>query len=115
MCQGARRPQIMALPVIAVDIGPVARNFSNSLRQATKGIAANMLDTGNFDADTAAMLRELCDSVCAQFVSLALDEQKMREVIATAIIGMATNGQRNPNRIRRYARFKAAEQLILPL
>ena len=57
-----------------------------------------MLQTDAFDAQTATMLRQLYDRVCAQFVSLAPDEQNMREVIATAILGIATNGQRNPDR-----------------
>ena len=74
-----------------------------------------MLQTDAFDAQTAAMLRQLYDRVCAQFVSLAPDEQSMREVIATAIIGIATNGQRKPDRILRYARFKAAELMSIPL
>ena len=74
-----------------------------------------MLQTDAFDAQTAAMLRQLYDRVCAQFVSLAPDEQRMREVIAAAIIGIVTNGQRNPERILRYARFKAAELLSTPL
>jgi hypothetical protein len=75
----------------------------------------DMLQTGPFDAETAEMLRRLHERVCAQFVPLAADERKMREVIATAIVGIATNGQRNPDRILRYARFKAAERFILPL
>jgi Second Messenger Oligonucleotide or Dinucleotide Synthetase domain len=33
----------------------------------------------------------------------------MREVVAPAIIDIATSGQRNPERILRYARFNAAE------
>ena len=74
-----------------------------------------MLQTDAFDAQTAAMLRQVYDEVCAQFVSLAPDEQYMREVIATAILGIATNGQRNPNRILRYARFKATELMSTPL
>ena len=74
-----------------------------------------MLQTDAFDAQTAALLRQLYDTVCAQFVSLAPDEQNMREVIATAILGIATNGQRNPDRILRYARFKAAELMSTPL
>jgi hypothetical protein len=37
----------------------------------------------------------------------------MRDVIATAILGIATNGQRNPARILRYARFKAVEQFAI--
>ena len=74
-----------------------------------------MLQTEAFDSDTAVMLRRLYDTVCAQFVSLAPDEQIMQEVIATAILGIATNGQRNPERILRYARFKAAELLSTPL
>lgn len=74
-----------------------------------------MLATDAFDADTAAMLRDVYDRVCAQFVSLAPDEGKMREVIAAAIIGIASNGQRNPDRIARYARFKAAEALSAPI
>ena len=74
-----------------------------------------MLQTDAFDAQTAALLRQLYDTVCAQFVSLAPDEQNMREVIATAILGIATNGQRNPDRILRYARFKAAEVMCTPL
>jgi hypothetical protein len=61
------------------------------------------------------MLQRLYDVVCAQFVSIAPDEQRMREVIATAILGIATNGQRNPERILRYARFKAAELMSTPL
>jgi hypothetical protein len=69
-----------------------------------------MLPTDAFDPDTAAMLRRVYDKVCAQFVSLAPDEQKMRDVIAAAVIGSASNGQRNPDRIMRFARFKAAEQ-----
>ena len=68
-----------------------------------------MLQTGAFDAETATMLQGLYDKVCAQFVALAPDEQRMRDVIAAAVIGIATNGQRNPDRILRYARFKAAE------
>jgi hypothetical protein len=68
-----------------------------------------------FDPDTAAMLREVYDRVCAQFVSLAPDEKTMRETIAAAVIGIATNGQRNPDRIARFARFKAAEVFSLPL
>jgi hypothetical protein len=39
----------------------------------------------------------------------------MREAIATAIVGIAANGQRNPERILRYARFKAAEVMSTPL
>jgi hypothetical protein len=74
-----------------------------------------MLATDAFDADTAAMLRDVYDRVCAQFVSLAPDEDKMRDVIATAIVGIASNGQRNPDRIARYARFKAAEAFSVPL
>lgn len=74
-----------------------------------------MLQTEAFDPDTAAMLQRLYEQVCAQFVSIAPDEARMREVIATAIIGIATNGQRNPERILRYARFKAAELMSTPL
>lgn len=74
-----------------------------------------MLQTDAFDPDTAAMLREVYDRVCTQFVALAPDEQRMRESIATAIIGIAMNGQRNPDRIMRYARFKAAEVFSIPL
>jgi hypothetical protein len=74
-----------------------------------------MLQTEPFDPDTAAMLQRLYDVVCAQFVSLAPNEPRMREVIATAIIGIATSGQRNPERILRYARFKAAELMSTPL
>lgn len=74
-----------------------------------------MLRTDAFDPDTAAMLREVFDRVCAQFVALAPDEQGMRETIAAAIVGIATNGQRNPDRIMRYARFKAAEVFSTPL
>ena len=73
-----------------------------------------MLDTDAFDAETARMLREVYDKVCAQFVPLAPDEQGMREVIAAAVTGIATHGQRNPARISRYARFKAAEHLSAP-
>ncbi len=72
-----------------------------------------MLQTDDFDADTAAMLREVYDKVCAQYVSLAPDEQRMREAIAAAILAIAGNGQRKPERILRYARFKAAEQFSL--
>ena len=61
------------------------------------------------------MLCQLYDRVCAQFVSLAPDEQYMREVIATAIIGIATNGQRKSYRILRYARFKATELMSTAL
>jgi len=74
-----------------------------------------MLQTDAFDAETAALLRRLYDRVCAQFVSLAPDEERMKKVIATAIIGIATNGQRNPERILRFAQFKAAELLSTPL
>jgi hypothetical protein len=74
-----------------------------------------MLQAHAFDSETAAMLHRLYDEVCAQFVSLSPDEQKMRHVIATAIKGIAMNGQRNPDRILRYARFKAAELLSTPL
>jgi hypothetical protein len=74
-----------------------------------------MLQTDAFDPQTAVMLHQLYDRVCAQFVSLAPDESKMKEVIATAILGIATNGQRNPDRILRYARFKAAELVSTPL
>jgi hypothetical protein len=74
-----------------------------------------MLKTHSFDSETARMLHRLYDMVCAQFVPLAADEQKMRSVIATAIVGIARNGQRNPDRILRYARFMAAEHFILPL
>jgi hypothetical protein len=74
-----------------------------------------MLQTETFDPDTAAMLERLYEIACAQFVSIAPDEPRMREVIATAIIGIATNGQRNPERILRYARFKAAELMSTPL
>jgi len=74
-----------------------------------------MLQTDAFDAETAAMLRQLYERVCAQVVSLALDEPRMRVVIASAIIGIAKNGQRRPDRILRYARFKAAELLSTPL
>jgi hypothetical protein len=73
-----------------------------------------MLDTDAFDAETARMLREVYDQVCAQFVSLAPDEQGMRAVIAAAVMDNAGNGQRNARRILRYARFKAAEQLSAP-
>ena len=41
-----------------------------------------MLQTDGFDADTAAMLRQIYEEVCAQYVSLAPDEQGMRETIA---------------------------------
>jgi hypothetical protein len=68
-----------------------------------------MLRTDAFDPITAAMLREVYDRVCRQFVALAPDEQRMRDTIAAAILGIAANGQRNPDRITRYARFKAAE------
>ena len=74
-----------------------------------------MLQAHAFDPDTAAMLCEVYDRVCAQFVSLAPDEQAMRETIATAVIGIAMNWQRNPDRIMRYARFKAAEAFSTPL
>ena len=69
-----------------------------------------MLQTDGFDAETAAMLRQIYDTVCAQYVSLAPDEQGMREAIAAAIEGIARDGQRKPERILRYARFKAAER-----
>jgi hypothetical protein len=72
-----------------------------------------MLQTDGFDRETAAMLQGVYAKVCAQFVSLAADERAMREVIATAILGIAANGQRNPARIERYARFKAAEQFAV--
>ena len=74
-----------------------------------------MLQTEAFDPDTAAMLQRLYEQVCAQFVSIAPDEARMREVIATAIIGIATNVQRNTERILSYARFKAAELMSTPL
>jgi hypothetical protein len=73
-----------------------------------------MLQTDGFDAETAAMLREIYDQVCAQYVSLAPDEEGMRKAIAAAIVGIATNGQRKRDRILRYARFKAAEQFSAP-
>jgi hypothetical protein len=73
-----------------------------------------MLQTDGFDAQTAAMLREIYDEVCAQYVSLAADEQGMREAIAAAIEGIARNGQRKRERILRYARFKAAEMFSAP-
>ncbi len=75
----------------------------------------HLLEADEFDPDTAAMLREVYDRVCAQFVSLAPDEQTMRDTIAAAIIGSATNGQRNRDRIARFARFKAAEIFSMPL
>ena len=74
-----------------------------------------MLQTEAFDPDTAAMLQRLYDVACAQFVSIAPNEPRMRDVIATAIICIATNGQRNPERILRYARFKVAELMSTPL
>jgi hypothetical protein len=73
-----------------------------------------MLQTDAFDADTAAMLRQIYDEVCAQYVSLAPDEQGMRETIAAAIEGIARNGQRKRERILRYARFKTAERFSAP-
>ena len=51
-----------------------------------------MLQTEAFDPDTAAMLQRLYDVACAQFVSIAPNEPRMRDVIAAAIIGIATNG-----------------------
>jgi hypothetical protein len=68
-----------------------------------------MLETDAFDADAAAMLRRLYAQVCAQFVSLAPDEPKMKEVIATAssaspgtasaipIASYATHASRQPS------------------
>jgi len=73
-----------------------------------------MLQTDGFDAATAAMLRQIYEEVCAQYVSLAPDEVGMCEAIAAAIEGIARNGQRKRERILRYARFKAAEQFSVP-
>jgi hypothetical protein len=73
-----------------------------------------MLQIDGFNAETAAMLREIYEEVCAQYVSLAPDEQGMRETIAVAVVGIARNGQRKRERILRYARFKAAERFSAP-
>ena len=73
------------------------------------------LQADAFDQSTAAMLREVYDKVCVQFVPLARDEHAMRQAIAAAIHGSATRGQRNPERIARFARFKAAELFSMPL
>lgn len=73
-----------------------------------------MLQTDGFDPETGAMLREIYNTVCAQYVSLAPDEEGMRKAIAAAIEGIAGNGQRKRERILRYARFKAAERFSAP-